>query len=303
MKLIVAVDEKWGIGKQGDLLMSIPDDMMFYRTTTRDKVVVMGYTTLLSLPGSKPAPGRLNIVLNNEEGCRVSGAVVCGSIDQMQRLVGDFDSGDVFVVGGASIYRQLLPYCDTAYITKMRFDGQADTFIPDLDALDNWSVFSESELKEYEGLGYSFVEYHNAAPVPIEYRSACSSMSSYFKKKPELELSLIDGAGEAYIKELSASLKAYFMPLADGFTAQDVTAYLESAGDESFERFLKQRGCIADAEDIAALTQKYDPEKRHQAYPVCISKENVQSFIDRLNTLSAFEMSQQFTDHPVSGCN
>ena len=294
MKLIVAVDEKWGIGKQGDLLTSIPDDMMYYRAITRDKVVVMGYTTLISLPGSKPAPARLNIVLNNEEGCRVGGAVVCDSIDQMLRLVGSFDKDDVFVIGGASIYRQLLPYCDAAHVTKMRFDGQAEVSIPDLDALDNWSVFSESELKEYEGLGYSFVEYHNAAPIPVDFRSACSSMSAYFKKKPGLTLSLLDGATEAYIRELSALLRAYFMPLSDGFTAKDVAAYLDSA-DVDFERYLRQRGDIAAAEDIDALTKKYDPDGARAAYPVCVDKENVQSFIEHLGALSPEEMVKRFS--------
>ena len=96
MKLIVAVDEKWGIGKNGDLLLSIPDDMMYYRTTTRGKVVVMGYTTLLSLPNSKPAPARLNLVLADIEDLRIPGAVVCGSMEQLLRLIGCFYPDDVF---------------------------------------------------------------------------------------------------------------------------------------------------------------------------------------------------------------
>ena len=92
MKLIVAVDEHWGIGKANDLLLSIPDDMRYFREKTRGKVLVMGYNTLLSFPDGKPLPGRLNIVLNNEEGCCVSSAVVCESIEQMISLIGDFDS-------------------------------------------------------------------------------------------------------------------------------------------------------------------------------------------------------------------
>ena len=152
MKLIVAVDNNWGIGKDGDLLLSIPEDMKFFRETTRGKVLVMGYNTLLSFPGGKPLPGRLNLVLNNEPGCRVKGAVVCESIEQLFRLLGSFDGGDVFVIGGGSIYRQLLPWCDTAYITKMRFDGDADTFIPNLDEAEEWSVVSESEMMEHDGV-------------------------------------------------------------------------------------------------------------------------------------------------------
>ena len=128
MKLIVAVDEKWGIGKDGDLLKSIPDDMRFFREKTRSAVLVMGYNTLLSFPGSKPLPGRLNIVLADVEGLRIPGAVVCGSMSGLFELLKNFDSDEVYVIGGGSMYRQLLPYCDTAYITKMRFAGGADTF-------------------------------------------------------------------------------------------------------------------------------------------------------------------------------
>ena len=142
MKLIVAVDERWGIGKDGDLLLSIPDDMRFFREMTRSAVLVMGYNTLISFPGSKPLPGRLNIVLNDAQGCRESGAVICRSLDQLFRFLNSFGSDEVFVIGGGSIYRQLLPYCNIAYITKMRFDGGADTFIPDLDQRSPQALFS-----------------------------------------------------------------------------------------------------------------------------------------------------------------
>ena len=220
MKLIVAVDERWGIGKDGDLLLSIPDDMRFFREKTRDAVLVMGYNTLISFPGSKPLPGRLNIVLNDAHGCRVSGAVICRSLDQLFRFLSSFGSGEVFVIGGGSIYRQLLPYCDTAYITKMRFDGGADTFIPNLDTDENWSVVEEGEIKEYEGIAYSFVTYHNAAPERIVFAGAPTGAASVFKKRE-------DG----------------IKPLADGFTAEDVDAYLDS-GSTDFAVYLSKQGLI-----------------------------------------------------------
>ena len=220
MKLIVAVDERWGIGKDGDLLLSIPDDMRFFRETTRSAVLVMGYNTLISFPGSKPLPGRLNIVLNDAAGCRESGAVICRSLDQLFRFLNSFGTDEVYVIGGGSIYRQLLPYCDTAYITKMRFDGGADTFIPDLDQADNWTVAEEGELKEYEGIAYSFVTYRNSAPEPITFADAPTGIAARFKKRE-------DGS----------------KPLAEGFTAEDVDAYLDS-GCTDFAAYLSARGLI-----------------------------------------------------------
>lgn len=255
MKLIVAVDEKWGIGKNGDLLLSIPDDMLYYRATTRGKVVVMGYTTLLSLPNSKPAPGRLNIVLADIEGLRIPGAVVCGSMEQLLRLIGCFHPDDVFDIGGGSMYRQLLPYCTDAHITKMRFNGEADTFIPNLDELSSWSVADESELKDHEGLKYSFVIYHNAAPEPLQTAEFLSTdMSAYFRKKEPLVIALTENEG--YKAELKTLLHAYFHPLEKGVSAAEVAEYLDG-GTSSFEAFLKERHEIVSAEDIEALCQKY----------------------------------------------
>ena len=254
MKLIVAVDEKWGIGKNGDLLLSIPDDMLYYRATTRGKVVVMGYTTLLSLPGSKPAPGRLNLVLADIEGLRIPGAVVCGSMEQLIRLIGCFAPDDVFDVGGGSMYRQLMPYCSGAHITKMRFDGAADTFIPNLDREPGWSVKSESEHKEHEGVYYSFVEYSNNDPKEIPAaKKLSSSMTSYFRKREPIEPTLPADADDAYRKKLDAMLDAYYHPLKDGFSAEDVERYFEEGGELSFEQYLKNIGAIAAREDIEAL--------------------------------------------------
>ena len=256
MRFIVAVDEKWGIGKNGDLLISIPDDMRYYRENTRGKVVVMGYTTLISLPGSRPQPGRLNIVLNNEPGCLVPGAVVCSSIKQMLRLVGGFSPDDVFVIGGGSIYRQLMPYCDAAHITKMRFTGGADTYIPGLDENESWSVAEESEIAEYEGIKYSFVVYKNSSPIPFPKAERLSTdMSDYFRKKEPTQVVLYDD--EAYMRELKALLTAYFCPLKDGFGADDVREYLDCGTGETFEEYLIRTGRIAGKKEIEAFLEKH----------------------------------------------
>ena len=274
MRMIVAVDSRWGIGKDNDLLISIPEDMQYYRQTTRGKVVVMGYRTLLSLPGSKPQPGRLNIVLADIEGLKVSGAVVCRSMEQLLRLIGCFDSGDVFVIGGGSIYRQLTPYCEAAHITKMRFDGEADTFITNLDGLMQWSVDNETDIRDYGGIKYSFAEYRNSSPEPIEYAAELSSdMSVYFRKKADLELDL--PAGGHCPEELRDKITAYFRPLRDGFGADGVDEFFES-GVPSFERYLRDIGAIASADDVKACAETCAGSDTARAV---VTKENYESII------------------------
>lgn len=284
MKLIVAVDDRWGIGKDGDLLLSIPGDMKFFREKTRAKVLVMGYNTLLSFPGGKPLPARLNIVLNDAKGCKAGGAVVCRSIPQMLELVSRFDGGDVFVIGGGSVYRQLLPYCDTAYITKMRFDGAADTFIPDLDALDEWRVEEEEEQPAFDGIGYSFVTYRNASPTEQEFCADDGTLSAYFSKKTELSFSVSDNINK---KAYAERLNAYFHPLAEGFSDEDVDGFLRS-GERSFERYLRERGVLAAAEDIEALAEG------GETFRVTVKKEELGQFLAFFETHSAEETAAAF---------
>lgn len=293
MKLIVAVDDRWGIGKGGDLLLSIPEDMRFFRETTRRAVLVMGYNTLLSFPGGRPLPGRMNIVLNDAAGCTVPGAVVCDSMEQLFSILRDMNTDDIFVIGGGLIYRQLLPYCDTSYITKMRFDGEADTYIPNLDELDEWSVISESDIMDYDGLKYSFVEYRNAAPEKIAFSGRNADMPAYFGKKAEIAFDLPDCGDEEFRAELAARLCAYFRPFEKGMSAADVAAFLsrESAGDETFEAYLKRIGALATPEDIKALAEKYGAEK---SYSVKITKDNYAEFCAAVRTDTAEQLAKKF---------
>ena len=253
MKLIVAVDEQWGIGKNGDLLLSIPDDMRFFREKTRRAVLVMGYNTLLSFPNSKPLPNRMNLVLADIEGVKAPGTVICGSMEQLFGIIKDMNSDDIFVIGGGYTYRHFLPYCDTAYITKMQFSGDADTFIPNLDELPEWTVAEESEEKEHEGVQYRFVTYRNSAPKPVGFTGANIDMPRYFAKKEALTLEIADD--EAYRAEWKALLHAYFRPLEQGLSADDVAAFLKE-DDGTFEAYLRKNHCIADMEDIKTLTEK-----------------------------------------------
>lgn len=159
MELIVAVSRDWGIGKNGDLLFSIPEDMKFFRTTTQGKTVVMGRKTLESLPGGRPLKNRRNIVLTRDADLQVEGAEVCHTPEEVRAAVADEPGDRVMVMGGAQIYRLLLDDCDKAYVTKVDASAEADSFFPDLDALDDWRLESRSEEKEHEGLRYRFCTY------------------------------------------------------------------------------------------------------------------------------------------------
>jgi len=150
MKLIVAVDKNWGIGRNNDLLFSLPLDMKHFKETTSGKAVVMGRKTLLSLPGGKPLKNRTNIVLSGTSGVGEctdgeSKYLKVDSVKTLLDVIKVFPPDDVFVIGGARVYRELLPYCTEAVITKVDADGQAELFIPDLDKSADWELVSESE--------------------------------------------------------------------------------------------------------------------------------------------------------------
>lgn len=157
MNFIVAVDKNWAIGYKNELLVSIPDDMKFFRKTTTGKVVIMGKNTLESFPGKKPLKNRVNIVIALEKDYKVEGATVVYSIEEALEEAKKYNTEDVFVIGGGSIYRQMLPYCDTAYITYINNEYAADTFIPNLAQMqDEWYLAEESEENTYFDIEYFF---------------------------------------------------------------------------------------------------------------------------------------------------
>ena len=163
MDLIVAVGADWGIGCEGDLLFSIPEDMKYFRTMTQGKVVVMGRKTLESLPGGKPLKKRTNIVLSQNPDYTVEGAQVCQSLDEVLAVVRGYAEDEVMVIGGAGIYRALLPYCKRAYVTHVEATAPADTYFPDLTKEPGWALVKEGEQQEHEGLRYRFCVYENSA--------------------------------------------------------------------------------------------------------------------------------------------
>lgn len=120
MNLIVAVDKNWAIGYQNKLLVSIPEDMKFFRTTTTGKVVVMGRKTLETFPNGLPLKNRTNIVLTRNPEYKVKGAEVVHTVEEALELISEYPPEDVYVIGGDTIYRQFLPYCDVAHVTPHR---------------------------------------------------------------------------------------------------------------------------------------------------------------------------------------
>ena len=159
MNIIVAADQNWAIGKDNKLLISIPADMKFFRTTTTGKVVVMGRKTLESFPGGQPLKKRTNIVLTRDKHYKVKDAIVVHSIEGVLEELKKYDSEDVYVIGGDSIYSQMLPYCDTAHVTKIDFAYEADSWFPNLDEDPEWKIAEESEEQTYFDLEYTFVKY------------------------------------------------------------------------------------------------------------------------------------------------
>ena len=161
MNIIVAADQNWGIGAKNDLLYNLKQDMNFFKEMTMDKIVVMGRNTLESFPGGKPLKRRINICLNAEEGFEREGVIVVTSLDQLFEKLSIYNTDDIFIIGGASIYRQLLPYCKFSYITKIEDSKSAEVFFPNLDEDANWVLSHTSEPLEEEGVKFTFCTYEN----------------------------------------------------------------------------------------------------------------------------------------------
>lgn len=170
MRAIVAVDSKWGIGKNNGLLFDIKADMRHFVENTRGKTVLMGYNTLLSLPGGKPLKGRRNIVLypeGSDDDAREKGYILARSLAKLSEILHELGENDAYVIGGAMMYHTMLPYCEEAIITKVHADGGATVFFDNLDSLDNWSLTESSPTVEDSGFAMNFCIYKNSAPLPF----------------------------------------------------------------------------------------------------------------------------------------
>ena len=161
MNLIACADANWGIGFENRLLVHIPEDMRFFRDMTLGSVVVMGRKTLESLPGGRPLEGRRNLVLTRNPSYQAVGVQTAPGIQALMQELSFCESKNIYVIGGASIYRQMLDFCDTAYITKVARAYQADAFLPNLDVQGGWRLAASSgaQFSPDAGVEYRFLRY------------------------------------------------------------------------------------------------------------------------------------------------
>lgn len=165
MNLIVAVDSNWGIGTGGTQTVIIPEDRKHFRELTDGCTIIVGHRTLLDFPGKKPLPGRRNIVLTRNRDLTIDGAIVVSSLDELFKTIAETNPDKVFVIGGDSVFKMLLPYCTFAYVTKITASPEADSFFPNLDNLENWFIEDAGTPRTYDGIEYIFQLYKNNAPI------------------------------------------------------------------------------------------------------------------------------------------
>ena len=154
MEAIVCVSENWGIGLDGDLLFHISADLKRFKELTVGKTVILGSRTLKTFPGGKPLPNRRSIILTRSE-TPIEGAELAHSRQDAIDLAGS----DAIVIGGASIYTLLLPYCDRVRVTKVFASPKADSYFPNLDNHPDWRVENAGEVQEENGLKFQYIDY------------------------------------------------------------------------------------------------------------------------------------------------
>ena len=163
MKLIVATEKNWGIGKDNQLLAHLPGDLKYFKEKTTGKVVIMGRKTLQSLPGGRPLPKRTNVVVSRNPEFQPEGCVMASTTEEAVKkallLAGEGGSDDLMVMGGASIYEQMLPKCDTCYVTRIDAAFASDCSFPNLDEDPEFTKVWESPVQEENGVTYRFTEY------------------------------------------------------------------------------------------------------------------------------------------------
>ena len=165
---ILNCDSKWGIGKKNGLLFSLPLDMKFFRKTTKGHVVCMGENTLLSFPGSKPLKNRTNIVLSADESHNYEGVINVHSFDEFLKKIKEYSlNDDVYIIGGASIYRQTLPYVDKVLLTKVLKDGGAEVFFVNLDDHPDFELLEEGDVIKDGDIDIQFTTYVNKNKIEI----------------------------------------------------------------------------------------------------------------------------------------
>lgn len=159
MNMIVAVDENWAIGNKGGLLVSIPNDHKMFRKETMGKVVVLGRKTLETFPQGMPLEGRTNIILSTNPDYKVKGADIVHNIDELLEELKKYKTEDVYIIGGESVYRMMLPYCSVVHVTKIEHNYEADAYFPNLDELEEWEITADGDEQTYFDIAYRFIKY------------------------------------------------------------------------------------------------------------------------------------------------
>ena len=168
MKLIVAVDREWGIGYRGELLATVKEDLAHFRELTVGQTIVYGSSTLRTFPYGRPLKNRINLILSTNPTFKPEGAVVLHSVEELIAYEKAHPEEDIVVVGGASVYKQLMPYCETAYVTRFDASFEKDAYFPNLDENPSWQCISVSETHYSNGatdtedrMPYCFTEYRH----------------------------------------------------------------------------------------------------------------------------------------------
>lgn len=159
MNLIVAVDENWAIGSKNELLVSIPADHKFFRQETTGKVVVLGRKTLETFPQGLPLKNRTNIILSSNPDYKVKDAITVHNTEELLEELKQYPEEDIYIIGGESVYRQMLPYCNVAHVTKIDRAYEADAYFPNLDEMPEWVVTADSDEQVYFDITYRFLKY------------------------------------------------------------------------------------------------------------------------------------------------
>lgn len=168
MNIIVAVDNNWGIGLNGKMLVTIPADQRFFRDETVGKVVVMGRRTYEALPAGQPLVKRTNIILTRDKNYTAKGALIVHSKEELLELLKDYRSEDIYIIGGQQIYEMMLEYCNVAHVTKIDYRYEADRYHPNLDQMEDWKITAESDEQTYYDLEYVFQKYERDSATKLD---------------------------------------------------------------------------------------------------------------------------------------
>lgn len=159
LKFISSADAKWGIGNKGKLLSYVKEDMKRFTSLTKGNLIVTGRKTIATFKNQKPLKNRINIILTTDKNYENGEALIAHSVDEVLEIVKDRKE-EIYIIGGESVFKQFLPYCNEAYITKFKIDVDADAFIENLDESDEWIIDEESQwLTSEKGVEYKFCDY------------------------------------------------------------------------------------------------------------------------------------------------